>query len=91
MACRTGGPGGQHRNKVSTAARATHRPTGQVVVVDTERHFDTNRRLALELLRRRLTEADDAADRAAGAARRHLHDELVRGDPIRIERPATTP
>jgi peptide chain release factor len=26
VACRTGGPGGQHRNKVSTAARATHRP-----------------------------------------------------------------
>jgi hypothetical protein len=28
VACRTGGPGGQHRNKVSTAARAIHRPTG---------------------------------------------------------------
>jgi len=89
VACRTGGPGGQRRNKVSTAARATHRPTGQVVVVDAERHFDANRRLALELLRRRLGEADAVADRAAGAARRHLHDELVRGDPIRVERPPT--
>ena len=87
VACRTGGPGGQHRNKVSTAARATHRPTGQVVVVDAERHFDANRRLALDLLCRRLAEADAAADRAAGAARRHLHDELVRGDPVRTERP----
>ena len=28
VACRTGGPGGQHRNKASTAVRATHRPTG---------------------------------------------------------------
>ena len=29
VACRTGGPGGQHRNKASTAVRATHRPTGR--------------------------------------------------------------
>src|SRR5262245_60330928 len=33
VACRTGGPGGQHRNKASTAVRATHRPSGTVVVV----------------------------------------------------------
>jgi peptide chain release factor len=89
VACRTGGPGGQHRNKASTAARATHRPTGLVVVVDDERYFETNRRLALDLLRRRLAQADAAADRAAGAARRRMHDELVRGDPVRVEGPTT--
>lgn len=37
VACRTGGPGGQHRNKAGTAVRAPHRPTGLVVVVDAER------------------------------------------------------
>ncbi|MGV9380456.1 peptide chain release factor H [Nonomuraea sp. NPDC003707] len=31
VACRTGGPGGQHRNKASTAVRATRRPMGIVV------------------------------------------------------------
>ena len=46
VACRTGGPGGQHRNKASTAVRATHRPTGIVVVVDRERQLSLNRRLA---------------------------------------------
>lgn len=88
VACRTGGPGGQHRDKASTAARATHRPTGLVVVVDDERRFETNRRLALERLRHRLAETDAAADRASGAARRRMHDEIVRGNPVRVERPA---
>jgi peptide chain release factor len=87
VACRTGGPGGQHRNKVSTAARATHRPTGIVVVVDTERQFSLNRRHALALLRRRLEEGDAAAGRAVTAARRRIHDDLIRGDPTRTERP----
>ncbi|GAA0802439.1 peptide chain release factor H [Spirilliplanes yamanashiensis] len=87
VGCRTGGPGGQHRNKASTAARATHRPSGTVVVVDTERQFTLNRRLALDLLRRRLADHAEAATRSATTARWRLHDDLVRGDPIRTERP----
>jgi peptide chain release factor len=87
VACRTGGPGGQHRNKASTAVRATHRPTGIVVVVDTERRFSLNRGIALRLLQQRLEDRDDAAGRAATTARWRVHDELVRGDPVRVERP----
>lgn len=84
---RTGGPGGQHRNKASTAARATHRPTGAVVVADTERQFSHNRRIALDQLRARLTRGDEQAASAAVTARRRIHDELVRGNPVRTERP----
>jgi peptide chain release factor len=87
VACRTGGPGGQHRNKASTAVRATHRPTGTVVVVDTERQFSLNRRTALRLLRQRVEHGDEAARRAATTARWHVHHELVRGNPTRVERP----
>ncbi|KAB1139284.1 peptide chain release factor H [Micromonospora sp. AMSO12t] len=87
VACRTGGPGGQHRNKVSTAVRATHRPSGIVVVVDTERQFSLNRRLAIQLLRQRIARDDQTAERAADTARWRIHDELVRGDPTRVERP----
>jgi peptide chain release factor len=87
VGCRTGGPGGQHRNKVSTAVRATHRPSGMVVVVDTERQFSQNRRLALERLRARLRERDRSSGRAAVTDRWHVHDHLVRGNPARIERP----
>ncbi|WP_431945114.1 peptide chain release factor H [Micromonospora marina] len=85
--CRTGGPGGQHRNKASTAVRATHRPSGRTVVVDTERYLHLNRRIAVELLRQRIAADDEAARRAGGDARRRIHDELVRGDPVRVERP----
>jgi peptide chain release factor len=84
---RTGGPGGQHRNKASTAVRATHRPSGQVVVVDTERYLSLNRRLALDLLRDRLENGNRAAAREVATNRWHLHDELVRGNPTRVERP----
>ncbi|MEV1242770.1 peptide chain release factor H [Nonomuraea sp. NPDC050022] len=87
VACRTGGPGGQHRNKASTAVRATHRPTGLVVVVDTERQFTLNRRIAMRLLRERIEHGDEAAERAVIAARWRVHDELVRGNPTRVERP----
>ena len=85
--CRTGGPGGQHRNKASTAVRATHRPSGLVVVVDTERQFSQNRRLALELIQRRLEAGDRETEAAARTDRRRTHDDLVRGNPTRTERP----
>jgi peptide chain release factor len=87
VAVRTGGPGGQHRNKASTAVRATHRPSGIVVVVDTERQLSLNRRLALDLLRRRIEDGNEAAGRAVTTARWHVHDQLVRGNPTRVERP----
>jgi peptide chain release factor len=85
--CRTGGPGGQHRDKASTAIRATHRPTLTVVVVDTERRLSDNRRLALDLLRQRVEHAAAEARRAAADARWRTHDQLVRGNPTRTERP----
>jgi peptide chain release factor len=84
---RTGGPGGQHRNKASTAVRATHRPSGEVVVVDTKRQLSLNRRLALDRLRERLEAGHRAATREVATTRWHLHDELVRGNPTRVERP----
>ncbi|GAA4560885.1 peptide chain release factor H [Planotetraspora kaengkrachanensis] len=87
VACRTGGPGGQHRNKASTAVRATHRPSGIVVVVDTERQFSLNRRIAMQLLRQRIEHGEEVAGRAVVTARWRIHDELVRGNPTRIERP----
>jgi peptide chain release factor len=90
VACRTGGPGGQHRNKASTAVRATHRPSGIVVVVDTERQFSLNRRIAMQLLRQRLEHGDEVAGRAVTTARWRIHDELVRGNPTRVERPETS-
>ena len=56
-------------------------------MVDTERQFSLNRRIALQLLRQRIEHGDEAARRAVTTARWRIHDELVRGDPTRVERP----
>ena len=48
---RSSGPGGQHRNKVSSAIRLRHRPTGISAHGDDSRSQHQNRALALKRLR----------------------------------------